>query len=76
MWWQTALAVLGGLVLLWGVMVLVLYLVGRKEQDSTRLAGTRSAWFQTWCVWSVALRQTPCFQRACEFGWLCWPDTS
>ena len=38
MWWQTALAVLGGLVLLWGVMVLALYLAGRKEQDSTRLA--------------------------------------
>ena len=32
------MAVLGGLVLLWGVMVLALYLVGRKEQDSTRLA--------------------------------------
>ena len=32
------LAVLGGLVLLWGVMVLALYLVGRKEQDSTRPA--------------------------------------
>jgi uncharacterized membrane protein YkvA (DUF1232 family) len=35
--WQVAVAVIAGLVLIWVALVVALYLVGRKEQDPTRL---------------------------------------
>lgn len=35
-WWELALAILGGLVLVWVALIVALYLVGRKENDPTR----------------------------------------
>ena len=35
--WQMAAAVIGGLILIWAALVAALYLVGRKEEDPTRL---------------------------------------
>lgn len=37
MLWQLAAAVIGGLVLIWVALVTHLYLLGRKEEDPTRL---------------------------------------
>jgi uncharacterized membrane protein YkvA (DUF1232 family) len=37
MWWETAVAVLGGLVLVWVALVVVLYVRARKVDDPTRL---------------------------------------
>ncbi len=37
MWWQAALAVLGGLVLVWVALVFVLYVRARKVDDRTPL---------------------------------------
>ena len=39
-WWQVAAAVVGGLLLVWLVLVGVLYALGRKEQDPTGLKAT------------------------------------
>ena len=35
--WQIAAAVIGGLILIWAALVAALFLVGRKEEDPTRL---------------------------------------
>jgi uncharacterized membrane protein YkvA (DUF1232 family) len=35
--WQMAAAVIGGLVLIWAALVAALFLVGRKEEDPTKL---------------------------------------
>jgi uncharacterized membrane protein YkvA (DUF1232 family) len=37
MWWQIAVAVLGGLALVWITLVVALYIAGRREEDPTRL---------------------------------------
>jgi uncharacterized membrane protein YkvA (DUF1232 family) len=36
-WWQLAVGVLGGLLLIWVALVIALYLAGRREDDPTRL---------------------------------------
>lgn len=37
MLWQIAVAIIGGLLLIWVALVAALYLAGRKEQDPTKL---------------------------------------
>lgn len=34
-WWQIAIALAGGLVLVWAVLIASMYMAGRKNQDPT-----------------------------------------